>query len=167
MIHFKTAMIAAVLLAASASYSADSIIHLPKSQWEKYTRSTVKVGDYVEFVTDTHPGLRLRQEVAVVGDHTITMSETTTLDGELGSSDLVILKYDQSDDLPEGVVMKETIENMTVAGKEISTVKITPTMGEKSLSSVWFSKDVPCSGLVKAETKRGMMTLDKFGGLGK
>lgn len=133
---------------------------VPKSAWDKGGLGSSKVGDFVEYEFPANAGMKSRQEVVEAGDHTMTLEVTSTFNGNQTKSRMKMI-YSEPDSKVEGKTMevKEFPDSATVSKGTFAGTRYESYLDGKLTGKAWMSKDVPVTGMVKAESPDGKPTM--------
>jgi hypothetical protein len=174
-IHVLKQVVLALLLCIGAAMTASAVeapvqeVHVPKSSWDKFGRGDAKAGDFVEYEMTAAPGMKMRQEIKEVGDHTMTVESAMTMSGTAMPKQTMKMIYDGPDvegkDPKTNVEMKMADEKVTVKKGSFDATRVEAYMNGALLSKSWITKEVPVTGLVKTQDKDGKdtMVLTDFG----
>lgn len=165
MIKNAALMAFAVVALAASSVFAEAVneVHVPKSAWDKLELSKAKAGDFAEYEMPAVAGMKTRQEVVEIGDHTMTMSTSMTMAGNKMPAQKMKMIYDGPEvagkDPKTNVEMKEADDKVTIAKGTYDAKRYEAYQDGKLLSKSWMSKDVPVTGLVKTQGPDGKDTM--------
>jgi hypothetical protein len=139
----------------------------PKSRWSADGFDKYRVGDFVEYDTETLPGLKthLRKEILSVGDHRYTELVTTTISGAEGTKTAIKTTYEFTEaDAPADLKdlakdIRPFDDKVTVNGRELKAIRKERYDNGKLVNISWYSTEVPLDGLVKTEGPDKKLTL--------
>ncbi len=149
--------------------AAPNEVHVPKSAWDKQDLSKAKKGDFVEYEMPAMPGAKSRQEIVDIGDHTMTYETAMTVGGNKLPASQTKMIYDAADPAPKDektkLETKEAADKVTVAKGTFDATRYESYKDGTLLSKAWVSKEIPVTGLVKAQDGAGKdsMVLSDFG----
>jgi hypothetical protein len=136
-------------------------VKLPKSAWENGGFASAKVGDWVEYEYTAMAGMKSRQEIVELGDHTVTTLTKMTVAGQTNESKVQSI-YSEPDpaaeNAPDGkqkFEVKKVDDKATVGGKEYPAVRYETYADGKLSAKSWIAKDLPLGGMVKTEGPDG------------
>ena len=157
------------LLQQETFAAAPTEVHVPKSAWDKQELSKAKKGDFVEYDITAMAGAKSRQEIVEVGDHTMTYETAMTMGGNKLPASQIKMIYDKADPDPKDattkIETKEAADKVTVAKGTFDATRYESYKDGALLGKSWISKEIPVTGLVKAQDAAGKdsMVLSDFG----
>jgi hypothetical protein len=134
--------------------------HAPRSSWEKSGMGSSKIGDFVEYEYPAVVGMKNRQEVVEIGDHTLTLESTSNFNGKKTTTRVKMI-FSEPDGKVEGknVEVKEFPDSATVPKGMFTGTRYESYIDGKLTGKSWMSKDVPVTGIVKVEGADGKVAM--------